>query len=105
MKPYRMRHRHGERSGELVLLRNQDPDPRTGKEWVQDIRKRFPKLKWRYKPEAGKKGVTELANGRYKALITIKGKRIHLGFFPSAEEAGNAYKKRLHESIYRSTSG
>jgi hypothetical protein len=48
--------------------------------------------------KAGILGVS-LARGRWVARMTIEGRRVHLGTFASAEEAGSAYreaKRRFH---------
>lgn len=50
---------------------------------------------------SGLLGVTKHANANgYKAAIQVKGKRIHIGCFKSAQEAHDAYlcaKRRLHQ--------
>jgi len=33
--------------------------------------------------------------GKYRSVITVRGKRIELGWFLTAEDAGNAYRERL----------
>lgn len=38
-------------------------------------------------------GVVLLPNGRYQAVITVKGKRKSIGVYETAEEAGEAYRK------------
>lgn len=43
--------------------------------------------------KTGFPGVVLLPNGRYQAVITVKGKRKSLGVYETAEEAGEAYRK------------
>lgn len=47
--------------------------------------------------KTGFNGVTLSSPGRYKALITIKGKSIRLGIFNTALEASQAYEKALKQ--------
>jgi hypothetical protein len=48
----------------------------------------------RQKPnKTGFPGVVLLPNGRYQAVITVKGKRKSIGVYETAEEAGEAYRK------------
>lgn len=47
---------------------------------------------------SGYKGVTfDKSKGKYKASIGLGYKRIHIGYYCTAEEAGEAYKRRANE--------
>lgn len=50
--------------------------------------------------KTGLLGVKPLANGKFQARITVNGKRMHIGDFPCAESAHQAYieaKRKLHK--------
>jgi hypothetical protein len=52
----------------------------------------------------GVKGVSKHGN-KYRAKIRIDGKKVHLGYFDTAEEATNAFQtkaRELHGEFYRS---
>lgn len=50
----------------------------------------------------GVKGVRLVKHGRYRATIAVRGKRLHLGYFDTVQEASDAYQQaaRAHFGIF-----
>jgi hypothetical protein len=46
---------------------------------------------------SGFKGVLRMPNGRWRAKIGIAGKRVHIGYFATAEDAARAYDAKAVE--------
>lgn len=67
---------------------------------------RLENLEWRTRSTSSRKRKTSsksgytgvyLENNKFRAIITIEGKAVHIGMFDSPEEAAKAYNKRAKE--------
>lgn len=78
----------------MIDHKNRKPDDnRIANLRLATRRQNMQNKKMRRDNSAGFKGVSTRSNGRSRAVITVNGKRIHLGYFSTAEEAHAAYRR------------